>query len=83
METVDKLQEERLVNYNKILSEMREIKSMNVPRGVAKGVAILVYEGKDGKTYQVVLSHAQEFILYYTYRLFTGMKSSIQENEEE
>lgn len=83
METIDKLQKERIANYNKILSEMKEIKSINVPKGIAKDAAVMVYEDNDGKTYQVVLSHAQEFILYYTYLLFTGMKSSSQKNEED
>lgn len=83
METIDKLQEERIANYNKILSEMKEIKSINVPRGMVKDMAVMVYEDNNGKTYQVVLSQAQEFILYYTCLLFIGMKSSLQKYEED
>ena len=83
METVDKLQEERIANYNKILANMKEIKSIDVPRGIAKDMAVMVYEDNDGKTYQVVLSQAQEFILYYTYLLLCGMKSILQKHEED
>lgn len=77
METIDKLQEERIANYNKILANMKEIKSIDIPRGIAKDMAVMVYEDNNGKTYQVVLSQAQEFILYYTYLLLIGMKSSL------